>query len=306
MYRPRAPVGELVVELRRGHELRVEVAESSRRDRRRLLEPVQPGVELLRVRHLPRAVSRPCHGIRPDCEQHERLQPRARFPIASRSCATPLSSSDLRRPAADTGRPPQEAHTSVGPDRISRGPELRERVRYEADRLGACPRARLWRGEPGRVPVLRQLRSGARTGRGAAGGAEDGDGRLLRCDRVDGARRAARSRGDAAHDGPLLRGDPADRRAARRHGGEVHRRRGDGGVRHPRRARGRRAAGRARGGGDPRAADGARRRAVGRASRSAPASTRARSSPARARRSSRATPSTSPPDSSRRRRQARS
>ena len=128
----------------------------------------------------------------------------------------------------------------------------------------ACVRC-LWSGEPRRVPLLRRLRRRAGAGRSAARGAQDGDGRLLRRDRVDGARRAARPGGDAAHDGPLLRGDPADRGAARRHGGEVHRRRGDGRVRHPGRARGRRAAGRAGGGRDPRAAGGARRGAVGRA-----------------------------------------
>ena len=60
-------------------------------------------------------------------------------------------------------------------------------------------------------------------------------------DRSGGAARAA---------GALLRSDEGDHRVARRHGGEVHRRCGDGGVRHPRGARGRRLAGVSRGGGD--------------------------------------------------------
>ena len=61
-----------------------------------------------------------------------------------------------------------------------------------------------------------------------------------------------RPRGAAGAAGPLLRADEGDRRAARRLGGEVHRRCGHGGVRRAGRARGRRAAGPAGGGGDAR------------------------------------------------------
>ena len=95
-----------------------------------------------------------------------------------------------------------------------------------------------------------------------------------------------------------LRVDP---RAPRRHGREVRRRRGHGRLRDPRLARGRRAARRPRRVGDAGRDRGARPRGADRRS------TRARSSSAaRARRSSPATPSTSPRGSSRRPRAARS
>ena len=242
------------MELRRSHELRVEVAEAGRGDRRRLLEPVQPGVELLRVRHLPGPSRGPATAYDPIANSTNDATASEipnRLPIM---CDSPFGRT--RDPPADTGDPLTSAYV--------RSAAIGLRSRRRAERMSArtgylrySGRARvpcLWPGEPRRVQVLRQLRGRAHSGRCAAGSAQDGDGRLLRRDRVDGARRATRSRGDASHDGPLLRGDPADRGAARRHGGEVHRRRGDGGVRHPGRARGRRAAGGARGGGDPRAA----------------------------------------------------
>ena len=94
---------------------------------------------------------------------------------------------------------------------------------------------------------------------GTASGAQDGHDRLLRRDRLDRPRRAARPRGAAAHDGPLLRGDQGRRGASRRSRGEVHRRRRDGRLRHPDRARGRRRARSPGGRRDTRAAAGARR-----------------------------------------------
>ena len=73
----------------------------------------------------------------------------------------------------------------------------------------------------------------ARRGRRRRRAAQDGDGALLRRHRLDGARRAARPRVAAGGDGALLRRGAGGRRAPRRLGREVHRRRGDGGVRHP-------------------------------------------------------------------------
>ena len=75
-----------------------------------------------------------------------------------------------------------------------------------------------------------------------AGDAQDRHGALRGRDRLDRDRRAARPRGVAPGDGALLRGSRRVRRAPRRHGGEVHRRRGDGGLRRAGRPRGRRAA----------------------------------------------------------------
>ena len=69
------------------------------------------------------------------------------------------------------------------------------------------------------------------------------DGAVLRCGRLDGARGVDGSGGAAGAAGAVLRADEGDRRVARRVGGEVHRRCGDGGVRSAGRARGRRAAG---------------------------------------------------------------
>ena len=106
--------------------------------------------------------------------------------------------------------------------------------------------------------LLQRLRRGARGGGGAARVPQDGHGAVLRRDRVDGARRVDRPGGAARAAGALLRADEGDRRVARRHGGEVHRRRGDGGVRHPAGARGRRAAGLPGGGGDAGRVAGAR------------------------------------------------
>ena len=74
---------------------------------------------------------------------------------------------------------------------------------------------------------------------------------------LDRARRGARPRGAARRDEPLLRRDPRDDRTARRHGGEVHRRRGDGGVRDPAGARRTMRCGRC--GRRPRSASGCRR-----------------------------------------------
>ncbi len=54
---------------------------------------------------------------------------------------------------------------------------------------------------------------------------------LRRCERVHHARRAPRSGGRTRADEPILRACPAPHPRARRHAGEVHRRRGDGGVR---------------------------------------------------------------------------
>ena len=97
---------------------------------------------------------------------------------------------------------------------------------------------------------------------------------VLRRGRLDRARRVGRPGGAAGAARPLLRADEGDRRVARRLGGEVHRRRGDGRLRRPGGARGRRAARLPGGGRD------ARRRSPSSASRGGSASTPARSSPA--------------------------
>ena len=75
---------------------------------------------------------------------------------------------------------------------------------------------------------------------------------LRRPRRLHGPRRAARPRGRAAHAAPVPRAAPRRARALRRHGREVHRRRGHGAVRRAGRARGRPRAGGARGARDPR------------------------------------------------------
>ena len=93
-----------------------------------------------------------------------------------------------------------------------------------------------------RVHVLPPMRHGV--GRGAPSrAAQDGDRPVLRPDRLDRARRDARSRTAACAARALLRADEGDRRAARRQRREVHRRRRDGRVRRAGAARGRRAAG---------------------------------------------------------------
>ena len=99
-----------------------------------------------------------------------------------------------------------------------------------------------------------------RIGRGSLARAAQGrHGALLRCDRFDGARREARPGGAQGAACPVLRAYEGDRGAARRLGGEVHRRRRHGRLRRPGRPRGRRAQGCARRRGDARRAPRARR-----------------------------------------------
>ena len=114
--------------------------------------------------------------------------------------------------------------------------------RESADEFAFCPHC----GAP-----FADEPTGARAAQGRHGA-------LLRRDRLDRARRAARPGGAARAARPLLRADEGDRRAARRHGREVHRRRGDGRVRRAGRARGRRAACAAGGGRDAGGVPGAR------------------------------------------------
>ena len=87
--------------------------------------------------------------------------------------------------------------------------------------------------EPGRRGLLQRLWRRARYDDLSARGPQDGHSVVLRRDRVDSARGVDGSGGVAGAIGALLRADEGDRRVARRHGGEVHRRCGDGGVRHP-------------------------------------------------------------------------
>jgi hypothetical protein len=112
-------------------------------------------------------------------------------------------------------------------------------------------------GQPAGRRLLQRLWRAARDDRSSARGTQDGHGVVLRRGRVDGAGGADGSGSAAGAVGALLRADESDCRVARRHGGEVHRRCGDGGVRHPRGARGRRAAGLPGRGGDARRVAGA-------------------------------------------------
>ena len=89
-------------------------------------------------------------------------------------------------------------------------------------------------------------------GAGCQRAAQGRHGGLRRRRGVDGAGRAGGSRDAAVGDAALVRPHARRGRAPRRDGRELHRRRGDGGLRDPGRARGRRAARRARGGGDAR------------------------------------------------------
>ena len=98
--------------------------------------------------------------------------------------------------------------------------------------------------------------------------------RLRRPGRLHGAGRAARPGGRARAARALPRAPPRRARALRRHGREVHRRRGDGAVRRAGRARGRSRAGRPGGARDPRLG----RRSRARSSRCGSGSTRARRS----------------------------
>ena len=120
--------------------------------------------------------------------------------------------------------------------------------------------------EPGRRAVLRALRRAARRGpRGrAARGAEGHHGALRRPRGLHEQERTARPRGRARHAHALLRAAPGGARAPRRDGREVHRRRGDGGLRRSDGARGRPRARRPGGARDPRR-DGGDERAGSRA-----------------------------------------
>ena len=117
--------------------------------------------------------------------------------------------------------------------------------------------------------------------------AEGRDRAVLRRRRLDGARRVDRRRGAPRASRALLRADEGDRRAPRRHRREVHRRRGDGGLRAAGGARGRRLRA-------LRAAAEIRASSPSSASRGGSASAAARSSRARTSGSRPATPSTSP------------
>ena len=102
-------------------------------------------------------------------------------------------------------------------------------------------------GESRRVRVLPRVRGSSR-GRARTRGAEGRHGAVLRPDGVDGDRGANRSGGASRAHEPVLRDGAHRARAPRRHGREVRRRRGDGGVRDPGRERGRCVARRARSG----------------------------------------------------------
>ncbi len=116
-------------------------------------------------------------------------------------------------------------------------------------------------GERGALRVLPALRRAAAGGGRVARVAQDGVGGVLRCGRLDGDRRAARSGAVAAVAAALLRGDAAGLRGPRRPRARSDRRCRDGGLRPAGGARGRRPAGRPGSAGDARAAGGLERRA---------------------------------------------
>ena len=175
--------------------------------------------------------------------------------IGSGLSATPIASGGtcpIALPMLHPGIHHRGEHSNRAGDRVvspepdERAPAGGDAVHSTGDHLHTVrPR------EPGRSALLQLVRR-APGRRAGAGGAKDGHGALLRRGRVDRARRAARPRGDARADGPLLRRRPGAGRAARRHRREGDRRRAGGGVRDPGGARGRRAAGGAGGARDAR------------------------------------------------------
>ena len=130
-YRPRAPRREHVVELRRRSRAR------PRSCRSRSWRPTaSPGTRSAgpRTSSSPapspgRLAALPRHTTR--SRTARTTQPRARCPIASRSCATPLSvEPGIRRP---TPAIPSRAHTGVGVDRFSPAAARGNTCRCERD-----------------------------------------------------------------------------------------------------------------------------------------------------------------------------
>jgi hypothetical protein len=154
--------------------------------------------------------------------------------------------------AARAARRGEKGCQLIGPRNLP-GPTL-----HSAD--AALPVLR--RREPRALPALRVLRRGARAAFRRARDPQDGDHPVHGRQRLDGARRAARPGIAAGRHGPLLREHARSDRAPWRNGREIHRRRGDGGLRGPRGARGGRPPGRARRGGDARGAQTAERRSA--------------------------------------------
>ena len=149
---------------------------------------------------------------------------------------------------ADAGGsdPPTRVRTSAGAATHD-GPRAR-------DSIGRARLLELREREPRRGgEVLQRVRLVTRTVGRRRRVPQDGHRRVLRSGRLDDARGDARSGGAPTDLGALLHRDARGRRAPRRSGGEVHRRRGGGHLRPAGRARGRRASGRARRGRDARA-----------------------------------------------------
>ena len=128
---------------------------------------------------------------------------------------------------------------------VSTEPGSAFRLRTSAVRFASADLPELRSGESGRLQLLRPLRTAAH--RGAGPGRAEGRHRPLRRPRrLHGPLRADGSRGRARDAGALLCAAAGDARALRRHGREVHRRRGDGALRRTDGARGRSRAGRPR------------------------------------------------------------
>ena len=157
--------------------------------------------------------------------------------ISSTSSATGVRAVSSRAPCT-----PLASSYSTACSRARRRARRGFRIGREWSSLGSRADLRELRsGERGRLPLLPLLRGAARDCGARARAAKDGDGAVLRRDRLDRTGRVDGSGGAAGAAGAVLRADEGDRRGTRRHGREVHRRRGDGGLRRARAARGRRA-----------------------------------------------------------------
>ena len=183
-----------------------------------------------------RMLRAPAHRTEDAADPRIRAARGARCPVSARATCSSRSSSPR---SATSGRPT----TRSGP----RLPRVQPR----------CARS----GRVASIPPRRDARGGHRALRAPARplvdslharAAQGGHGAVLRPRRLDGSRRVGGPRGGARAHAPLLRGSARDPRASRRHSGEVRRRCGDGRLRDPDGARGRRASCRARGLGDAR------------------------------------------------------
>ncbi len=155
-------------------------------------------------------------------------------------------------PAREPGRELDRDQQARGPDRHERGAPLGRHGDGSVVYGAALSSARaglpeLRARERGRRALLLGLRHGARARFARARGAQGRHLPLLRPRRLHGPRGADGPGGRAPPPPAVPRARPLRARALRGHGREVHRRRGDGGLRRSGRSRGRPGARRARG-----------------------------------------------------------